>query len=326
MKIIASLFLALCLIFTWNIHGKEAAQQVPGFIDNDGYLQLECKLSSIERKSKSARNKECHLYDRANRSNETDVLSLNWSGYSAFTGTKQNPDPTYGTVTQASGSWIVPEVIASSSGDTYSAAWVGIDGYVSPVVEQIGTEHDVIDGVPTYYAWFELYPADSQMIEGFPVEEGDKIEAQVTYEGLDGATNNLFQLDIKNHTKKVKFAILQSTLPGNPAHLSSANWIIEAPGISVPTNCVGFLPLANFGEIFFKNCQATINERTGAINDKHWTYASISMVTTGGLIKDITSDLTTRCRHCKDKKNCESAFSVLWQYTGPFPYDTFCGS
>lgn len=332
MKRIASLFLILCPIFTWNLHANEAVQlkehiaamQGPDIVDNDGYLLLDCCHSSIERKSKSTEMKGFHLYYGEHQGT---VHSLNWSGYSAFTGTKKNPNPTFGSVTEASGTWTVPELASSRGGDTYSSAWVGIDGYVSPVVEQIGTEHDVINGIPTYFAWFEMFPADSQLIEGFPVDIGDKIEAQVTYEGIDGNANNLFRLALKNHTKKVKFAIVQSTLPGNPAHLSSANWIVEAPAISVPTNCIGILPLADFGTIFFENCQATIEGRKGAINDKHWTYTAISMVTTGGRIKDTASHLSTHCHKSSDdnkKSKCKNSFSILWKKTGPFPYDTFC--
>lgn len=337
MKNIASLFFMLSLVFTWHLHGKEivqlpahiAAQQSPGFGDNDDYLLLECQLSSIERKSKSTRIRESHLYHiLAEVIHTATVLSLNWSGYSAFTGSNTNPNPTYGSVTGVSGTWTVPGLAASTGGDTYSSAWTGIDGYVSPVVEQIGTEHDVIDGTPTYYAWFEMFPADTQLIEGFPVDAGDKIESQVIYQGLDGATNNLFRLVIKNHTKRVKFVVLQSTLAGHPAHLSSANWIVEAPAISVPVNCISFLPLANFGTIFFENCRAIIKGRIGAISDKHWTYAAISMVTTSGGVKDIPSDLTSDCHSSSDNKKkskCKKdAFNVLWQNTGPFPYDSLC--
>lgn len=334
MKQIAKLFLILGLIATWQLSGHEAGQiatqivtqqQSSSLNDNDDYVLLECRLSSFERKSKS----NSHLYHlHADRANTTITRSLNWSGYSAFTGTHANPNPTYDTVTGAAGTWKVPHVTASAGGDTYSAAWVGIDGFVNSTVEQIGTEHDVISGIPTYFAWFELFPADSQLIEGFPVDPGDKIEAQVTSKGLDAATNNLFRLVIKNHTKRVKFVVYQSTLPGNPAHLSSANWIVEAPATSLPANCIGILPLANFGTIFFEDCQAIINGRTGPIRDKHWTFTAITMVTTGGVVKDIPSGLTCDSDSSssgKKKSRCKkNAFSVLWQNTGPFPNDPLC--
>ena len=55
------------------------------------------------------------------------------------------------------GSWIVPTVTGSSRGTTYSAVWVGIDGYSDSTVEQIGTEEDVVNGGPSMHAWWEMY-------------------------------------------------------------------------------------------------------------------------------------------------------------------------
>lgn len=329
MKKFASLFLVLSLMLTWHLPGKETAQVAAHVVaeqgidldDDDGYLLLDCQLSPIKRKSKSTGRGGSHPnYVGSAEKHSASESSLNWSGYVAFTGKKNHPDPTFGSVTEASGSWIVPKLTASHEGDTYSAAWVGIDGFANSVVEQIGTEHDVINGHPVYYAWFEMFPADSQLIEGFPVHKGDKIEGKVTYEGQDSATNDLFRLVIKNHTRKVKFVVYQSTLPGHPAHLSSANWIVEAPATVVSNDCLGFLPLADFRTIFFNDCHATINGETGTIGNEHWTHTSISMVSTGGVVKDIPSDLC----HNKKSKCKKDAFSVLWKNTGPFPYDLFC--
>ena len=83
----------------------------------------------------------------------------NWSGYAAVTDLN---DPQSGSVTAVSGSWIVPTVTATSSrGTTESAVWVGIDGYSSSTVEQIGTEQDVVNGTPQYSAWWEMYSSVS---------------------------------------------------------------------------------------------------------------------------------------------------------------------
>ena len=81
--------------------------------------------------------------------------SNNWSGY-VVTG------PT-GSVTYVNGSWIVPAVTASAT-NAYSAFWVGIDGYNSGTVEQIGTDSDWVNGAAQYYAWYEFYPKPSHFI------------------------------------------------------------------------------------------------------------------------------------------------------------------
>ncbi len=64
------------------------------------------------------------------------VASTNWSGYAAETNFNH---PKKNSVSAVSASWIVPTVIASG-GDTFSSIWVGIDGYSTSTVEQIGTE------------------------------------------------------------------------------------------------------------------------------------------------------------------------------------------
>src|SRR5215472_3488086 len=66
------------------------------------------------------------------------VTSSNWSGY-AVTGAK-------GSVSDVTGSWIVPTMDCSTTPTGYSAMWVGIDGYSSNTVEQIGTESDCVNG------------------------------------------------------------------------------------------------------------------------------------------------------------------------------------
>ena len=79
------------------------------------------------------------------------VQSSNWSGYAAETNLN---DPASGAVTAVSGSWVVPKVTPTSNSSTaYSSVWVGIDGYSSSTVEQIGTDSDVVNGQVQYYAW-----------------------------------------------------------------------------------------------------------------------------------------------------------------------------
>src|SRR5262249_49358771 len=65
------------------------------------------------------------------------AYSLNWSGYAAETNLSA---PASNAVTQVSGSWNVPTVTGRTN--AYSSVWVGIDGYSSSSVEQLGTEQD----------------------------------------------------------------------------------------------------------------------------------------------------------------------------------------
>lgn len=83
----------------------------------------------------------------------TTVTSSNWAGYVA-TGAS-------GTSTSASANWTEPAGRCTGRGGKYAAFWVGIDGYTSPTVEQIGTEVDCSGFYPRYYAWYEVYPAEA---------------------------------------------------------------------------------------------------------------------------------------------------------------------
>lgn len=85
-------------------------------------------------------------------SNNT-VTSSNWSGYAVQSASQ---------FTVAEGKWGEPTATCNTSSAQYSSFWVGIDGYSSNSVEQLGTDSDCNGvGRPSYYAWYEMYPANS---------------------------------------------------------------------------------------------------------------------------------------------------------------------
>src|SRR5579875_1229002 len=65
--------------------------------------------------------------------------SLNWSGYAVSTGAPYH---------SVSATWIVPAV--SGPNGSYSAAWVGIDGFTNGSLIQTGTEQDFLNGAAQY--------------------------------------------------------------------------------------------------------------------------------------------------------------------------------
>lgn len=209
--------------------------------------------------------------------------STNWSGYAALTNLSS---PQSNAVSDVKSSWVVP-TLACTSANTYSSAWVGIDGYSDGTVEQIGTEQDCSNGNPAYYAWYEMYPKLSRRIS-LAVKAGDTISAEVKYQA-----NGSYQLKLVNQTTSQSFTTTQKNVK---AHRSSAEWIMEAPSSG------GVLPLSNFGTIQFSNSQATINNVTGGINDGAWQNDPITMVTTSGATKASPSALSPD----------GTSFSVSW--------------
>ena len=223
------------------------------------------------------------------------VNSFNWSGY-AVTG------PT-GSVTDAKGSWVVPAIQGiCASTNQYSSFWVGIDGFNSNTVEQIGVDADCQNGVPTYYAWFELYPHPLFIINGLTISPGDKISAEVHYDG-----RGQFTLSITDESTGQSFS---TTAKVKGAQRSSAEWIAEAPA-----SAGGILALADFGTAYYgydttlvpTTCVTTINGSTGTIGGFGSAVQQVTMVSNAGTVKAQPSSLSSD----------GSSFSDTWLSSGP---------
>jgi len=163
--------------------------------------------------------------------------STNWSGYASVSNINK---PANNFVTDVKGSWTVPTLTCGSSA-TYSAIWVGIDGYTSNTVEQLGTEQDCSGGTQQNYVWYEMYPKNSYNVSNFPIYPGDVMTAEVKYTG-----SGKFQLSITDTTHPNSFS---QPFTSKSAKISSAEWVMEAPWWG------GVLPLANFGTVTFTNAQ-----------------------------------------------------------------------
>ena len=109
-------------------------------------------------------------------------ISSNWSGYVAAgpgsTATTASPAMAYTDVT---GQWVEPRAACVPGSPSSVAIWVGLGGYSesSNDLEQAGTSADCgPNGSPSYYAWYELVPANSVTIKTLQVFPGDS--AKVT--------------------------------------------------------------------------------------------------------------------------------------------------
>ncbi len=211
-----------------------------------------------------------------------DGTSTNWSGYAIETSLI---NPRNNAVTDVVGSWVVPTVTCTNT-NTYSSAWVGIDGYSDNSVEQTGTEQDCINGLPRYYAWYEMYPKPSYLVN-LSINVGDVMKAEVKF-----LQRNKFQLILTDVTTGRYFLTVQNS----NANRQSAEWVMEAPWSG------GTLPLANFGTVNFSGDSATLNGHTGTISDPMWQIDPITMTNSSGNPKATPSALSTD----------GSAFSVTW--------------
>jgi hypothetical protein len=144
-----------------------------------------------------------------------------WYGY-AVTGS------TYHAVT---GSWHVP-ILSCTSTASFSSIWIGLDGYTSQTVEQVGTGMDCSGGKVHYYGWYEMYPAAPVQFAN-PVSPGDAMSASVTFTAPSSYTLTL--TDATQGWNQVAHASLSG------AARSSAEALVEDPDDAVftPINFTG---------------------------------------------------------------------------------------
>ena len=220
---------------------------------NKVYKKIECQLIPMSMTKYSKVNRQKLLGDTIENSD-----NFHWSGYVSATNIN---NPQAHSVKSVAGSWRVPSL--SPIANSACTIWVGIDGYKSDTMEQIGTAHFWKNGRQTNFAWFGMYPNSSFLINNFTVNNNDLIKASVVYVG-----NNNFSLKISNETR-AEF----TTIPLKYTHINalrkSAQWIVE---------CVSDLPLANFESIEFNNAKTTINNVKGAINNSLWQHSKVVML------------------------------------------------
>ena len=169
--------------------------------------------------------------------------STNWSGYVLSTNGGLGCVPASGkTYSSVAGTWTVPAVTGStggggllggllgtSSNNTYSAIWTGIDGAPTGNTNliQAGTEEDFANGAPSYYAWWEILPAPETQI-AMTVKPGDSVTVNIAHASGSNWTITITDNGSAQHPGSQTFSTTQ-TYTGSG---SSAEWIVEAPNIN----------------------------------------------------------------------------------------------
>lgn len=184
---------------------------------------------------------------RAGETVSATVASTNWAGYAA-TGSS-------GAFSSVSASWAQPDVKCSNGETSYAAFWVGLDGYGSGTVEQIGTASECRSGKPVYYAWYEVYPKQAGRCS-ISINAGDPIDASVEYR------SGSFRLALSNGSATCRAGAKAS----HRFERSSAEVIVEAPSSNHGPK--GTLDLANFGSVSFSGATANGDPLAKADPDK----------------------------------------------------------
>ena len=165
--------------------------------------------------------------------------SSNWSGYVA----------SGGTYTSVTGTWIVPQVGATTTGA--DATWVGIGGVSGTDLIQAGTQATVSGGSVSYEAWIEMLP-DSSRTVSFDVAPGDSVTVSITEQ-----TGGEWLIKMANNTTQATY---QRTVRYASSR-SSAEWIQEAPSAGR-----GIIPLDDFGTLRFTGGSAVRDGKTQSLS------------------------------------------------------------
>ncbi len=160
------------------------------------------------------------------------VESTNWSGYALHAGRYRN----------ISATWTEPTATCTS-GKQYAAFWVGLDGFSSASVEQIGTDSDCNGATPRYYGWYEMFPLAPVFFKTV-IKPGNEMTASVTFSGTDTYT-----LVLSNVSRGWTHTIVKQE---TGLARSSAEVITEAP-----SSTSGVLPLADFGTILYSSLRVS---------------------------------------------------------------------
>ena len=195
-----------------------------------------------------------------------DSYSGNWSGGLIF-----NANTATDPFKSVYGEWTVPSVTPPSSGDGdwWSVAWIGVDGYNSSDVMQVGTgQHVKRSGgkvTTEYFAWVEWYTYGWNTVS-LTVNPGDFISANIANMGVQ---NGVLQASgrITNVTTGQTTAVAVSAPPGTIFQGNVAEWIMERPGINGSLATLPRFGAVAFGDVIACTATKVYNASQGTAVD-----------------------------------------------------------
>jgi hypothetical protein len=226
---------------------------------------------------------------------------------------------------------VVPSVTCANTRNGYAAFWVGIDGWNSNTVEQIGTDSDCVNllgtktDTPTYYAWFEFYPKGAYLIGNYNrngvcisncVLPGDTISAEVTASGNNpkGARNGQsFTVTITDETQHWSFTTASSV---SGAQQSSAEWIAETPYGCNTTS--GYCQLSDFGIVYYGEQTTNVaNTAFATVNGATKALGSFGSSVQEAIMVNYPSGTATMAAPSTLDSSTGTSFDVAWENAGP---------
>ncbi len=250
-------------------------------------------ISSGSSQSKTVESTDLRISNNSGFLKETTTQGTatteNWAGY-LVASSLSNPQPVFYEV---DGSWIVQTPAGHFYGtETYSSQWIGIGGWFSNTLIQVGTESNAHNYYQnSYYAWYEMLPTSTQAgnssnvkITSLAVHSGDVIDASIS----EYQSSSEWTIYIQDVTTGQSY---QNNFHYSP-DMKSAEWIEERPTVNG-----NYANLANFGTAYFgpqytSGYYNRAYDTNGYIYDiNSLPYDSISMYDSSGTLMASPSSL-----------------------------------
>jgi len=211
--------------------------------------------------------------------NTGSLTSPNWSGYADVA------CPTC-ALRYVSADFTVPHLNPAKSPDnSWASHWVGLDGVTNSTVEQVGIDTYVSSGVDYYYAWYEMFPAATQ-VYSLAASPGDNIQVGVY------TVNGTYYLSLNDTTLGAGFTATATVPTGYTGQNKSAEVITEAPS-EVSGSSLIQLPLADYGQVNYNSATVTSRNGThgGLGSTSLWNSYALKMVGSSGATLSAPSGL-----------------------------------
>jgi Peptidase A4 family len=178
---------------------------------------------------------------------EGDQQTNNWCGV-------QVTSPDDDSVKYVSTQFVVPNASSPSGPETFfSSHWIGIDGLTqNSDILQAGVECDgLAKSKSDIYLWWQWLPNPIVELTNFKIAQGDLLQLLICSDSGAGSSGGTIYFTNATNGQYTSFTV--AAPPAIQLVGNCAEWISEIPtidGVADP------IYLANYGEVFFDQCEA----------------------------------------------------------------------
>jgi hypothetical protein len=188
----------------------------------------------------------------------SEVQSANWAGYAA---TRRGQPFRF-----VGGTFFVPYVNCSTTPDSFSAHWIGLDGFNTDTVEQAGVLAACSGGNPHYAAWYEMFPR-VPVYPHIAIRPGDSVTVSVFFQ----RSTRRFMIALTDTSNGAHFSASLACLSGSTCQRASAEVISEPPSSGSQ-----ILPLTDFRGESFTGVRVTDQTgHRGTLRSRRWNTVKI---------------------------------------------------